>query len=200
MQPEPKRILIIQGHPDPRGNHFGHALARAYADGAAKAGHEVDFVNVATLDFPLLRSGEDLKSDSVPEAIRKAQSAIVRSQHVVMIYPVWNGAMPALLRGFLEQTFRPRFIFGPGESPSGFFAALRRKKALAGKSARLVVTMAMPAFVYRWYFHPHPEKNTLRLSGINPINESLVGLVEGRKNARRERWLGRMYALGLAGQ
>ena len=55
MPPEGKRIVIIQGHPDPRGHHFAHALARAYADGAAKAGHEVDVVNVASLDFPFLR-------------------------------------------------------------------------------------------------------------------------------------------------
>jgi hypothetical protein len=38
--------------------------------------------------------------------------------------------------------------------------------------------MQMPACVYRWYFHPHPEKNTLSLSGIRPIRESFIGLVE----------------------
>ena len=35
------RILIIQGHPDPSGEHFCHALADSYG-GAATAGcHEV---------------------------------------------------------------------------------------------------------------------------------------------------------------
>jgi hypothetical protein len=56
--------------------------------------------------------------------------------------------------------------------------------------------MQMPAFVYRWYFHPHPEKNTLRLSGISPIRETLIGLVEAPDGRRRERWLSKMTALG----
>lgn len=34
------KILVLQGNPDPKGGHFGHALADAYAQGAADAGHE----------------------------------------------------------------------------------------------------------------------------------------------------------------
>jgi putative NADPH-quinone reductase len=200
MPPEPRRIVIIQGHPDPSATHFGHALARAYAEGASQSSHAVSVIDIARLDFPLLRSGEELRSDAVPPAIREAQAAISRADHLVLIYPVWNGAMPALLKGFLEQTFRPRFMFGGSKGPTGFFSALWHKKALKGKTARVVVTMAMPGFVYRWFFHPHPERNTLRLSGIRSIRESFVGLVEGRNSTRRERWLGRMYALGLAGR
>lgn len=49
-----RRIVILQGHPDPQGSHFGHALAEAYTQGAQKAGHEVRMIAVARLDFPLL--------------------------------------------------------------------------------------------------------------------------------------------------
>ena len=44
--------------------------------------------------------------------------------------------------------------------------------------------------------HPHPEKNTLSLSGIRPIRESLIGLVEAPDGRRREQWLSKMSALG----
>jgi putative NADPH-quinone reductase len=50
------RICIIQGHPSPEAGRFCHALARAYSDGAIRAGHEVRIVSVAELDFPVLRS------------------------------------------------------------------------------------------------------------------------------------------------
>jgi putative NADPH-quinone reductase len=33
-----KRIVIIQGHPDPAGGHLCHALADAYAAGARGQG------------------------------------------------------------------------------------------------------------------------------------------------------------------
>jgi putative NADPH-quinone reductase len=196
--PRTKHIAIIQGHPDPQGHHFCHALAEAYAAGAREAGHKVEVIDVARLEFPLLRSREDLEHAAVPEAIRQSQDALTRSDHVVLIFPVWNGAMPALLKGFLEQTFRSTFIF-PDAKPDerlGFASYFSQRKALAGRSGRIVATMQMPAFVYRWYFHPHPEKNTLRVGGIGPIRESLIGLVETPDSRRREGWLLRMRALG----
>jgi len=54
-----RRILIVQGHPDPAGGHFCHALADAYAAGATAGGHEVERLEVARLEFPLLRTKED---------------------------------------------------------------------------------------------------------------------------------------------
>lgn len=56
------------------------------------------------------------------------------------------------------------------------------QKLLKGKSARIVVTMSTPAFLYRWYFGAHSlkslEQNILRFCGIGPIKESLFGMVE----------------------
>jgi hypothetical protein len=45
----PRRLTIVQGHPDPAGNRLCHALADAYALGAAAAGHEVMRIEVARL-------------------------------------------------------------------------------------------------------------------------------------------------------
>lgn len=51
-----QRITIIQGHPDPAGNRFCHALADAYAAGAEAAQREVRRIEVSNLDFPLVRT------------------------------------------------------------------------------------------------------------------------------------------------
>ena len=193
-----KHVVIVQGHPDPQHRHFCHALADSYAAGARAAGHEVVFIDVARLEFSLARSREDLESRSTPEAIRQVQDTLRKADHVVLFYPVWNGAMPALLKGFLEQTFRSSFVF-PDSKPNerlGFTSYFSQRKALTGKSGRVVATMQMPAFVYRWYFHPHPEKNTLRLGGISPVRETLIGLVEAPDGRKREQWLSKMSALG----
>jgi putative NADPH-quinone reductase len=61
----PKRILIIQAHPDQRRPHLAHSLAAAYANGAEGAGHTVRRVVQATLDFPLLRSQQEWEEGSV---------------------------------------------------------------------------------------------------------------------------------------
>ena len=103
--------------------------------------------------------------------------------------------MPALLKAFFEQTFRYGFALGKEERiPEGL---------LKGKSARIVVTMGMPAFIYRWYFGAHSlkslERNILKLSGIGPIKESLIGMIDESDNKNREKCLEKMFSLGQSG-
>ncbi len=189
-----RHILIVQGHPDHQARHFGHALAQAYAEGAKAGGHAVETIEVAALDFPLLRRKEDWQHGEPPEVIRLAQDSIARADHLVILYPLWLGTMPALLKAFLEQVLRPGFAIGEAQS------AKQWDKRLTGKSARVVVTMGMPALFYRWYFRAHSlkslERNILRFCGIAPIKESLIGLVESPNGARREKWLAKMRELG----
>lgn len=189
----PANILIIQGHPDPDQQHFCHALADAYAEAAEQAGHSVRRVEVARLEFPLLRQADDWKHGEPPPAITGVQSEVLRAGHIVIIYPLWLGTMPALLKGFLEQVFRQSFAFGADP--------MKPERRLRGRSARVVVTMGMPALIYRVYFMAHGlknlERNILRFCGIKPVRSSLVGMVEGG-SARRERWLEHMRRLGAA--
>jgi putative NADPH-quinone reductase len=155
-----RRIAIIQGHPDPLGHHLLHAMANAYADAAAEAGHEVRpayadaaaeaghevrRIEVGKLEFPLLRTQLDFEAGSVPPILAQPREDMRWADHWVFLFPLWHGTMPALLKGFLEHVFRP-----------GFAMDYRRegfpKRLLAGRSARIVVTMGMPVLLYRWYF------------------------------------------------
>jgi putative NADPH-quinone reductase len=192
------RIALLQGHSDPSGERFGRALAQAYAKGAEEAGHEVKMIDIATLDFPLLRSKKEWEQGLYPDSIRQAQDSIRWAQHVVIFYPLWLGSMPALLKAFLEQVMRPGFAFSKVESGTSW------KKLLTGKSARIVVTMGMPALVYRWYFGAHSlkslERNILGFVGIGPIRETLIGMIETCGAAKREKWLEKLRALGHAGR
>ena len=100
--------------------------------------------------------------------------------------------MPAILKGFLEQLFRPGFAFDnskPSLTPG----------RLKGKSARIIVTMGMPGFVYRWFFMAHSlkslERNILRFVGIGPVRHTIIGNIEAAGNARAG--LERVKSLGL---
>jgi putative NADPH-quinone reductase len=192
-----RRITIIQGHPDEAQDHLCHALADAYRAGAESVGSEVRTIQVGALTFPLIRSKADFEHGERPAAIREAQSMIRTSDHLVIVYPLWLGTMPALLKAFLEQVFRYDFAFEPG--PGGRFT-----KLLKGRSARVVVTMGMPAVAYRWYFGAHSlkslERNILKFAGISPVRESLFGMVENVSDATRARWLAQMRRLGAAGR
>lgn len=188
------RILIIQGHPDDSADHLCHALARHYREGAKSAGHEVREINVAQLDFPLLRSKHDWEKGGVPATLAEAQALISWAQHLVVFFPLWLGEMPAMLKGFLEQVARPGFAFNyDSENPFG-------RKGLKGRSARVVVTMGMPAVVYRYFYRAHSlkslERNILGFIGIAPIRETLVGMVESLDEAGAKRWFRKLHSLG----
>ena len=190
----PHRSVLIQGHPDAQAPHLCHALAQAYADGATAAGHEVRQIDVASIDFALLRSQHEWELGLLPAVLKPAQADIGWAQHIVLFFPLWLGDMPALLKGFLEQVARPGFAFtAEGSNPFGH-------KGLTGRSARVVVTMGMPALVYRWYFRAHSvkslERNILGFVGIAPVNETLVGSVEQLGDDGVAKWKRRMQALG----
>ena len=190
-----RHILIILGHPDPRPERFCRALAEAYHQGATEEGHEVKVVDVPRLEFTELKSRLEWEGP-VPEGLREAQEAIRWAEHLVIVFPIWLGTMPALLKAFFEQVLRPGFAME--QSSPG-----RWQKLLSGRSARLVVTMGMPSFIYRWHFRAHGiksfERNVLDFVGIGPIHETLIGMVDGRDAATRERWLAKLAELGRRG-
>jgi putative NADPH-quinone reductase len=191
-----QRIVLIQGHPDASASHLCHALALAYAEGARAGGHEVRQVEVAQLDFALLRNQQEWERGTLPATLQAAQNDIGWAQHIVLFFPLWLGDMPALLKGFLEQVARPGFAFkAEGGNPFG-------RKGLAGRSARVIVTMGMPALLYRWYFRAHSlkslERNVLGFVGIAPVNETLIGMIDKLGEAGVNKWLSKMRTLGRA--
>ncbi len=194
----PRKILIIDGHPDGRGQRFVHALASAYAEGAREGGHEVRFLNVGQLTVPVLRTHEDFRSGKPPAAVRGWQDAVRWADHLVVIYPLWLGDMPGLLKCFFEQVMRPSFAFGEAKGRG------LPPKLLKGRSARIVVTMGMPGFFYRWYYRAHSlkslERNILRFAGFAPVRSSVIGHVETGDPARRQAWLDRLTSLGRQGR
>jgi putative NADPH-quinone reductase len=189
------RITIIDGHPDPDLARFVHALAGEYARGAESAGRDVRRLDLAWLDIPLLRSRQDWAEGHPSAAITEAQQAIEWAEHLAIFYPLWLGDVPALLKAFLEQVMRPNFALREGAGPT-------KMGLLKGRSARIVVTMGMPAFFYRFYFGAHSvkslERNILKLVGIAPVRHTLIGNVEGDAR-QREAWLKEMFDLGEAG-
>ncbi|EQB10830.1 MULTISPECIES: NAD(P)H-dependent oxidoreductase [Sphingobium] len=188
-----RRILIVDGHPDADPVHFVHALASAYADGATA--HDVRALRIADLEFPVLRNPKEWIGQPPPQSILTAQDQIKWAEHLVILYPLWLGDMPALVKAFLEQTLRPEFAFRYG-------SARMPQKLLTGRSARVIVTMGMPGYFYELFYRAHSvksfERNILKFVGISPVKRTIVGEVEAG-DRKRQRWLDKIEALGAAG-
>lgn len=192
------KIVLIQGHPDSSEEHLGHALAKAYEDGAREGGHEVKAIGVADLDFGFLHSRREWQNEAPTADIKNAQEKIAWADHVVIFYPLWLGTMPAILKGFLEQILRPGFALAYTEESS------LPKKLLSGKTGRVVITMGMPALAYRWFFRAHSlkslERNILKFCGIAPVRETLIGMVESGGEGKHRKWIESLRRLGRQGK
>jgi putative NADPH-quinone reductase len=190
----PKSICIVHGHPDSRTPHLCHALGDAYAAGARAGGHRVSEIRVGDLDFGFLRSAEEYAMP--PEGDVAEQRVRIReADHLVLVFPLWMGSMPALCRGFLEQCARGGFMV---EESGG--AEKWPRRMMRGKSARLIVTMGMPAFVYRLFYRAHGvrglERNLLGIAGFKPVRHTFFGGVEAVDDARRRDWIDQVRRLG----
>jgi putative NADPH-quinone reductase len=189
-----RRILILDGHPDPAPERFIHALAAAYREGAEAGGHEVQSLRLADLTFPMLRTQRDYEKGEPDAAVDRCQQAMDWANHVVILYPLWLGEMPALLKGLLEQMLRPGFAFSTrqlGRWPVKFHD---------GKSARIIVTMGMPGWLYRWYYRAHSlrslRRNILRFIGFRRVSATVIGSVANLSSSQSRSYLQAVEKLG----
>lgn len=192
-----RRVLIVNGHPDPSPKRFCAALCEAYAAGARAAGREVRRLDVAALDLPAIRGAEDFIGGPLTPDVQRAQAGVAWADHVVFVHPLWLGAAPALFKTFCEQVFRYGFAMPHPTSASRMPTGL-----LKGRSARVIVTMGMPSLVYRLGFGAFGvrgfERGVLWLAGFHPIRRTLIGQVDGAPR-NRQRWLLAVRRLGERG-
>lgn len=191
-----ERILVIDGHPDAHRERFCHALAEAYIEGARAAGKQTRLLTVSEMTFPLLRSAADFTSPPEDAAILRARDDLLWCDHMVIIFPLWLGGAPALLRAFFEQIARGSFV----AETTG--RGIRQN--LKGRSARLIVTMGMPAPVYSLIFHEHGVRNVMQgilgFGGIAPVRRTLFGAVEAATAQTQQARLRAVQQLGAEGR
>lgn len=80
-----------------------------------------------------------------------------------------------------------------GRPPTG-------EKGLTERTARVVVTMGMPAVIYRHLYRAHSikslERNVLGFVGFSPVRETLIGGVETMSEQKRNEWFRKLHKLG----
>lgn len=187
-----KRVLLINGHPDPES--FNYALAEAYETGAASAEVSISRIDLAALDFdPILRYGYRQRTELEPDLL-DAIEQLKQADHIVWIFPIWWYGLPALMKGFIDRTFLPGITFQYIEGKS------LPQQLLTGKSARLIITADTP----RWYdflvmkrpaIHQF-KQGTLQFCGIKPVKVTYIAPIRQSTPAFRSNWLQKVTALG----
>ncbi|MFO8000364.1 MAG: NAD(P)H-dependent oxidoreductase [Marinilabilia sp.] len=119
--------LIISAHPSKES--FSNALAEALARESAHYGVDVVVRNLYDLDFDPVLTGEDLatiKNGEVPDDIAKEQKLLAGSDFISLVYPLWWGSFPAVLKGYFDRVLTQGFAFNI--TPEGPVGLLKGKK------------------------------------------------------------------------
>ncbi|MET3211358.1 UNVERIFIED_CONTAM: NAD(P)H dehydrogenase (quinone) [Paenibacillus sp. PvR008] len=187
-----KKILVIQGNPVV--GSYGEALAQSYVKGAKAAGAEVRLLQLSALDFnPNLLGGYRNKLPLEPDLI-KAQESIKWAEHLVFVFPIWWGSLPALMKGFIDRTIMPGFAFKYQKGKP------LPDKLLKGRTARLITTMDGPGWYYRFFQgqpgHRMMKDSTLHLCGVKPVRSTTIALMNKLSDQQRNDWLSKVEQLG----
>ena len=187
-----KNILLINGHPDEES--FSAALSDAYCTGAKTTYAQIETINVRDLSFnPNLQYGYRKRTALEPDLL-KAQELIVWADHLVWIYPVWWGSVPAIMKGFIDRVFLPGFAFKKREGSPWW------DKYLTGKTARLICTLDQPGWYYRWVYgrpsHNAMKKLTMQFVGVRSVKATTIGPIRLSKDQFRTQWLHKVQKLG----
>lgn len=187
-----RKIMIVVGHP--QNNTFCEALGKAYKTGAEAAGHEVKLFTLADMRFdPILHEGYHQTQALEPD-LQAAYDALAACDHLVIVFPLWCGDMPALLKGFIERILQPNLIALQGTENAMNWSIFKNK------TARIIMTMGMPVSIYRYWYGGHAlkllKRNILEFIGIKPVRHTLFGMVGTSKPAALDRWVHETQELG----
>ena len=99
-----KKIFLIYGHYDDKS--FNAAIRDIFIKTAEEKGHSVDAIDLYKEKFDPVFAGEE--PDDVVLDHRKR---IEKSDTIVLIAPIWNFRMPAIVEGWIDKVLAPPWAF-----------------------------------------------------------------------------------------
>lgn len=145
------RVLIVFAHPEPRS--FNGAMRRNAEQTLLSLGHEVRTSDLYAMDFDPVARASDFKDfdsgsrldyfaeqkrayeeGSLADDIAAEIENVAWCDLMILQFPIYWFALPAILKGWFDRVFVPGFAFGAGK--------WYERGGLVGKRAMLSMTMS----------------------------------------------------------
>ncbi len=181
-------ILIIYAYPNTTG--YTHAILNTIQQGIEQQ-NTVKTIDLYKENFdPVLvfnksKRRRDMQFDKETAVYREQ---ISWADHIVFIFPIWWGGMPAILKGFIDKVFSKGFAYSyKGLFPIGL---------LTGKSAWIITTEDAPK-VYKTLFQQDYgtvlKKQVLRMSGIKKVKHFSFSSLKNSNEKQRQVFLNKLF-------
>lgn len=137
------RVHLVHCHP--LGESLTAHLAGHVAEMLSAAGHEVDWLDLYAHGFdPALSAAERRAHFGAPTDqpdIELLQGRLADAEHLVLVFPTWWFALPAMLKGWFDRVWSPGFAYLPGTPIRPGLKGLR--------SVTVITTLGSPWWVDR---------------------------------------------------
>ena len=151
------KVLLVFAHPESRS--LNGALRNVAIKELAAQGHEVRvsdlYANgwkseVDRADFPAMASDgrfmpvaaskDAFAADALTDDVKAEIENLLWADTLILQFPLWWFAMPAILKGWVDRVFAYGFAYGVGEHSDRRWGDRYGEGTLAGKRAMLIVT------------------------------------------------------------
>lgn len=159
---------IVYCHPYDKS--FNHAILNNVTAMLEDTGRSYYVINLYDEKFDPVLGVNDLalysKGETTSEQVKKYQKVLTETEHLIFIFPIWWGMMPAMLKGFIDKTFLKGIIYET--APTGaLMPCLNIKKTTIITTSQQDTAVIAP-FI-EGYFVPM-VLNTVGMNGVRWFN------------------------------
>lgn len=162
------KTLIVFAHPGPA--RHNHQVLEDVKNWHEERKLEYEILDLYAMKYDPILKTEELYTHgnrTVSKQNKEIQKKISETNKLVFIYPVWWNNMPAILKGFFDRVFTPRFAFTFRKVIGNFTAP---KALLKGKKATIFISSNSPRLIFWLILGDRARKvvckDTLRFAGI----------------------------------
>ena len=158
-----KKIILIYGHYNDKS--FNAAIRDTFVNTVKEKGHSVDIIDLYKENFNPVFAGEE-PDNTVLNHRKKIES----SDAIVLIAPIWNFRMPAIVEGWIDKVLAPPWAFTFKQLVGNYGYPLGK---LADKKAIIFCTYGSPRLAVTTFFLNLPirrlKRGVFHICGIRKI-------------------------------
>ena len=177
------KIFIVYSHYDEKS--FNNAIKNTFIKEAKAEGHKIDLVDLYKEKFDPVFFGQEPDAEVLDHRKR-----IEKSDVIVLIAPIWNFRMPAILEGWIDKVLAPPWAFTFKRLMGNYGYPLGNLK---NKKAIIFCTYGSPRLAITTFFLNLPirrlKRGVFHMCGIYNINYRRYFAVPFVSDKKRDKFL-----------
>lgn len=178
------KILVIYAYPNT--DSYNYAIFQSLTQNF-QAHHDIQVLDLYQEKFnPVLYFDQTQKRRDLQfqQETARYRNQLLWAEHLIFIFPIWWGGMPAILKGYIDRVFSKGFAYDyKGVIPVGH---------LQNKTAWIITTHDTPTLYVRFFQQDYGKvlkRQVLKMCGIRPVKHYSMPFLRNKNAQQRQKFL-----------